>query len=78
MQGPYIVYGPPGCGKTSHKENIKSIFNANTIHDMWYGEALGDYDLALTNMTLAMITLHCIAMDLKAILIPYECLKLED
>lgn len=45
-----IVYGPPGCGKTTNKDKLARHFNKTLIIDDWIpGDNIPDNALILTN-----------------------------
>lgn len=46
-----VVYGPPGCGKSTHAVALAIHFGKSRIVDDWTpGGRLGDDTLALTNV----------------------------
>lgn len=46
-----VIYSPPGCGKSQHKDELAAIFGKNQIIDNWVpGDNLPENALALTNV----------------------------
>ena len=49
-ESPVIIYGPPGCGKTTHKEALAKAFNKPVIIDSWdHQQSLPNNAIAFTN-----------------------------
>lgn len=45
-----VVYGPPGCGKTQHAEELSLMFGCRKVEEQWDGRMhLMDHTLHLTN-----------------------------
>lgn len=59
-----VIYGPPGCGKSTHAAALAAHFGKSRIVDDWQpGGRVGDDTLALTNIphagTISFIDAAC-------------------
>lgn len=51
IPGPVVIYGPQGCGKSTHATRLAAHFGKTRIIDAWTpGSQLGADTLALTNV----------------------------